>query len=417
MAGEADVRIIFDGGSDHSGPWLSFMKEGEIRIKDVSFLAEGLPQPLSGFSGNLVFSPEKLECEQLAGQMGTSSFLLSGVFSRSSLLGGFGTGRATAAFHLSSANLDLDALLPKQPAVDRNASFDGLQKALRHWELDTRLDVAQCRYRGLLLRDLKVGFKTVAGRLVVQPLQLKAAGGDLWGEAWIEPKEQGIRAGIKPRVSNMEIGSFLRMLLGKGDEEKIELTGRIHVDRVELEAEGNDFRALQRSLSGTLRLESENGTIHKFNILSKVFSILNISQLFQGRVPDLKTKGLPYRHITARVRVKEGVASTDDFLVDSDAIRITLVGKVNVAARQIDAKIGVHPLVTLDTVLSHLPIAGYILTGKNKAFMSYVCRGGGRPLRSQGRTDPHQEPGGGAFRDHQAASGDSAQAFPEGCPV
>jgi uncharacterized protein YhdP len=53
-------------------------------------------------------------------------------------------------------------------------------------------------------------------------------------------------------------------------------------------------------------------------------------------------------------------------------MKITLVGKVDVGKNLIDAKIGVHPLVTFDTVLSKIPIAGYILTGKDKAFLSYI---------------------------------------------
>jgi uncharacterized protein YhdP len=73
----------------------------------------------------------------------------------------------------------------------------------------------------------------------------------------------------------------------------------------------------------------------------------------------------------ANIHVKDGVASTEDFLVDSDAIKITIFGKVDLGKNLIDAKIGVHPLVTVDTVLSKIPIAGYILTGKNKAFLSY----------------------------------------------
>lgn len=63
---------------------------------------------------------------------------------------------------------------------------------------------------------------------------------------------------------------------------------------------------------------------------------------------------------------------TEDLLVDSDAMRITAIGKVDLSKNLIDAKIGIHPLVTLDTILSHVPIAGYILTGKDKAFISYL---------------------------------------------
>jgi uncharacterized protein YhdP len=57
--------------------------------------------------------------------------------------------------------------------------------------------------------------------------------------------------------------------------------------------------------------------------------------------------------------------------VDSDAMRITLLGKVDLGKNWIDVRIGVHPLVTIDTILSNVPIAGYILTGKDKAFISY----------------------------------------------
>jgi uncharacterized protein YhdP len=170
----------------------------------------------------------------------------------------------------------------------------------------------------------------------------------------------------------MEAKAFLRTLLQKGEEEKVMVSGRIHIDKVELEGEGEDFQKVKESLNGRVRLEIENGVIEKFNILAKIFSILNVSQLLMGRLPDLKTKGLPFHQIMANIHVKDGIASTDDFVVDSDAMKITLIGKVDLGKNQIDARIGIHPLVTLDTVLSKIPIAGYILTGKEKAFLSYI---------------------------------------------
>jgi hypothetical protein len=65
--------------------------------------------------------------------------------------------------------------------------------------------------------------------------------------------------------------------------------------------------------------------------------------------------------------------------VDSDAMRITLIGKVDLGKNLIDARIGVHPLVTIDTILSNVPIAGYILTGKDKGFISYFYEVKGNP--------------------------------------
>jgi hypothetical protein len=213
--------------------------------------------------------------------------------------------------------------------------------------------------------------KTIDGTLFIRSFQFKSDGGDFWGEGWIRPTDKGIQCEIKPRVSHMEAKTFLRTLFQKGEEEKVEVTGRVHIDKVELRGEGEDFQKMKESLDGNLRFEIENGVIERFNILSKIFSILNVTQILKGRLPDLKTKGLPYHQILANIYVKDGIASTNDFLVDSDAMRITLFGKVDLGKNSIDARIGVHPLVTIDTILSNVPIAGYILTGKDKGFISY----------------------------------------------
>jgi hypothetical protein len=233
------------------------------------------------------------------------------------------------------------------------------------------VQVDRGKYRSLHYQDLKGEMKTSDGTLFIRPFQFKSDGGDFWGEGWIKPAEKGISIEIKPRFSNMEAKAFIRTLFQKGEEDRVIVTGRIHVDKAELKGEGENFQKMKESLSGGLRFEVQNGVIERFNILSKIFSILNVSQLFKGRLPDLATKGLPYHQILGNFHVKDGVATTDDFLVDSDAMRITLLGKIDLGKNLIDVRIGVHPLVTIDTILSSVPIAGYILTGEDKGFISY----------------------------------------------
>ncbi len=227
------------------------------------------------------------------------------------------------------------------------------------------------KYRDSLFQDVKVEMKTVDGRLQFRTFQLRGDGGDLWGEGWVEPTEKGVRFETKPRISNMDAKPFLRILLQKGKEERIDIRGRMNINKVELRGEGEDFQKVKESLNGMLRLTLENGVIERWNILSKIFSVLNVSQLLMGRLPDLKSKGLPFHQISANVLIKDGVATTEDLFVDSDAIRITLAGGIDLGKGTIDAKIGVHPLVTVDTLLSKIPIVGYILTGNEKAFISY----------------------------------------------
>jgi uncharacterized protein YhdP len=360
LTGEAEVHLKLLGRTEEG---IDLLKEGRILMKGISLKHPKIPVPLTKVEGSLHLSPKKIRFVEVKGRVGTSLLNLSGALSRST--------PNHFAFQMSSPRLDLDPLLPKAEEPGP-VSFRGLRDLLSQWSFDGKFEVAEGKFRSLQFRDLKTELKTTNGKLLLRSLQLEGFGGDLWGEGWIEPTPKGIRFEIKPRISNMEVKAFLRTLLQKGEEEKIVLTGRAHIDKVELRGEGEDFRMVKESLNGKLRLELENGVIEKGNILAKIFSILNVSQLFWGRLPDLKTKGLPYRSVDATILVKDGVASTDDFVVDSDAMRITLLGKVDIGKNQIDAAIGIHPLVTVDMVLSHVPIAGYILTGKDKAFLSYM---------------------------------------------
>jgi len=377
LNGSAEVRLKWLGKMEK---WVSALKEGEIRLKGVNLQHREIPVSLSHIEGFFFITPEQVRFDELKGWVGDSPLTIScTLFRGSSSLSissqkvGKGSGLAEGrrlSFQISSPQLDLDPLFPKKEGTSPT-SFEKVRDWLSDWSIDGKIQINKGKYRSLHYQDLKGEMKTVGGILFICPVQFKSDGGDFWGEGWIKPTEKGISIEIKPRLSNMEAKAFIRTLFQKGEEERVIVTGRVHVDKVELRGEGEDFQKMKESLNGGLRFEIENGVIEKFNILSKIFSILNVSQLLKGRLPDLATKGLPYRQILANFYVKDGVATTDNFLVDSDAMRITLLGKIDLGKNLIDVRIGVHPLVTIDTILRSVPIAGYILTGEDKGFISY----------------------------------------------
>jgi uncharacterized protein YhdP len=378
LNGVAEVRLRWLG---KMGNWISALKEGEIRLKRMGLRHREIPVPLSHIQGSFFITPEQIRFDELKGKVGNSPITVSGTLfqgSSSSAISSQKVDKGSAlpesgrrlSFQISSPQLDLDPLFPKKEGTSPT-SFKKMRDWLSSWSMDGKVQIDEGRYRSLQYKDLKGEMKTIDGTLFIHPFQFKSNGGDFWGEGWIKPTEKGIRMEIKPHFSNMEAKAFIRTLFEKGEEDRVMISGRVYIDKTELRGEGEDFQKMKESLDGGLRLEFENGVIERFNILSKIFSILNVSQLLKGRLPDLKTKGLPYRQISADFYVNDGVASTDDFLVDSDAMRITLIGKVDLGKNLIDARIGVHPLVTIDTILSSVPIAGYILTGEDKGFISY----------------------------------------------
>jgi uncharacterized protein YhdP len=367
--GEAELSLRWQGETDD---WMKALKEGRVNLKGVSFSHREFPLPLSQIEGSIFVSPERFQFQMLKGRLGETQITVSGQVPRSSPSGTAPLEtKRQISFQVVSPLLDLDLFLPKKidPAP---TSLEGFREGLLNWQVEGKVEADQVKYQGLYYQELKMGMKTVDERLHVYPFQFKGAGGDFWGEGWFQAADKGIRFEIKPRISNMEARALTRIISRRAREGKVAYTGRFHLDKAELQGEGEDFQKIKESLTGSLRLELANGAIDRNNILSKIFSILNVSQYFKGRVPDLRTKGLPFQRVIANFQFKDGVASTEDFLVDSDAMRITGIGRVDLGRNQVDAKVGVHPFGTFDAFLSKIPVAGYILTGKDKAFLSFV---------------------------------------------
>jgi len=366
--GSAEFRLKWFGGE---GEEIHLLREGEVKFKGVSLRHRTIPVSFAQCDGFLLVSRDQIRLLGFDGKLGDSPLQGSADISRTPVGESSKRGRRQFALRVVSSNLNLDTLFPRREEK-APMSLEGLMDWLRQWDLHVKIQADQGKWRNISFQDLKVEANTANERLIIRPIYFKSHGGDLWAEGWIEPTDQGVRFEMSPRLANMDSGELIRALFSKGSAEKTVLTGKVHFSKVELRGEGKDLQKIKESLEGHLRLEMEKGAIERGNILAKIFSLLNVSQLFQGRLPDLKTQGLPYQRITANIKVEKGVVSTEDLLVDSDAMRITAIGKVDLGKHVIDAKVGVHPLVTLDTVLSHVPIAGYILTGKNRAFVSYL---------------------------------------------
>ena len=117
-------------------------------------------------------------------------------------------------------------------------------------------------------------------------------------------------------------------------------------------------------------MTSTEGTLRRFSVLSKIFSILNLSQLLKFQLPDMVSGGMPYNEISATAAIQDGVVSTNDLFVDSDAINISAVGKLDLGREELNFTIGAKPLQTVDKIVSKIPIVGWILTGKEKSLVT-----------------------------------------------
>ncbi len=120
-----------------------------------------------------------------------------------------------------------------------------------------------------------------------------------------------------------------------------------------------------RAMNGEVELDIRDGKLWKFVVMSKIFSIVNIIS-----INALFEKGLPYDHISGSFKVKDGLFSTEDFFFESPSLRMSAFGDVDATRKTIQAKLGFHPFVTVDKIITSIPLAGWIIGGKEKSFLS-----------------------------------------------
>ena len=121
---------------------------------------------------------------------------------------------------------------------------------------------------------------------------------------------------------------------------------------------------------GSFNVRVSDGLLRQSPMLGNIFSLLNVSQLFKLKLPDVSTEGVPFTKMTGEMLIDRGIIHTEEIVVESDAINMTYVGKYDILRDNLDLVVVAKPLGTIDKVVSSLPVAGWILGGKERALIT-----------------------------------------------
>lgn len=202
------------------------------------------------------------------------------------------------------------------------------------------------------------------GVLTLHPLQFSAGKGHCSGQVLVNNN-----AGSPPllkisgHAENFDAAEIYHELLEEQGLVSGALSGDFHL-------EGRTGKDFLPTSAGTINLKVKNGVLRKFSSLSKVFSLLNVSQIFTLKLPDMSREGMPFERLKGNFTLQKGVLSTEDFFVKSNAMNLSLVGDMDLYNEKLDLILGVKPLRTVDKIVTNIPIAGWLLTGEEKALIT-----------------------------------------------
>lgn len=202
----------------------------------------------------------------------------------------------------------------------------------------------------------------------VQKFSVDAFGGRISGESRIFFPAEG--SNRYRAVFSTENISAEQLLKAAGEKEPL-ITGMVTMNG-KLTAEGDTGPDLKKTARGSATLSMEKGFINGFAFLSRVFAILNLTNMLKLKLPDLDSEGMPYKTIKGNFNLEDGLLSSDNLFVKSDIVNISIVGKADIVKEVFtETVVGVQPLQTVDKIISNIPIIGWILTDETRSMVSF----------------------------------------------
>jgi hypothetical protein len=175
---------------------------------------------------------------------------------------------------------------------------------------------------------------------------------------------------FKLSASNQKLRKTVECLLEK---ENI-ISGNFDFDG-EVKADVKNGQTV-RSLQGNLDLSARDGRIYHDKLLLKVLDIMRIVNL---RLPDFSTKGLAYKSLEVKGKLKDGTLNLRDSILDSPTMAILLDGDVDLVDKTVDLKLQVAPIKIMNFATTKIPILNRIRRGHLLSIPVRIRGGWGDP--------------------------------------
>jgi uncharacterized protein YhdP len=345
----------------------------ELFLRDLNRAPLKSDLAVRRLSGTMLLHEDTYELKNFSGQLNSSNFNISGTYS--------GGVAPKADVTVTSSRLQVEDLLllrgpstqPVATAPLKSGSGAAFNQTVKDIDLKLTLAVENGKYGRLPFSRLNAVASQESGILYLHSVDAGLFGGRLRAKGRIAPeKELGNRYDLNFNLERIDADRFLQAL-----DITREATGTLNAQG-DVTARGNTLLDVKKTALGNVRLKLEKGSLRRFSLLSKVFSILNVSQLLKFQLPDMVTGGMPYNEIKGSFAISDGVVSTEDLFINSDAINISVIGKTDIVRETNDFTIGVQPLQTVDKVINRIPVVGWLLTGKDKGFLTVFFEAKGK---------------------------------------
>jgi hypothetical protein len=387
--------ITVSGGSAHLDvteltEWLSTFDRLRSRLHSLQFLdgsvslsSFGIKGPLhsvqqwqyefSGEAAQLGFRPAPLsdavwvEAAQFVAEPAGASAIKIRV-PESRIRWGASRMQFSGNARISAAGADLDADLKidvvtgpqiSQIAGTEPADSDGQQKRdfWPRW-LEGVLRVAADRFQldSLTFTRVEAGVILNPGNMTVKIQRADLCGISVPSRLRISPWELAFAA--EPETTGTQLDTLFTCFFREPGvvTGTYEMVGDVTADTL-----GDGF---YRSLDGHMQFTSHSGRIYRYGVLAKILALLNVTEIFRGRLPDVAQKGFGYETIKIIGEFEDGKFVVREGVIDGSSMTVAFDGHYDLMQQTLDFVVLVAPFKTLDAIIQNLPLVNDVLGGR-----------------------------------------------------
>ena len=326
---------------------FSTSAEGSLAGVDIPIYGIGFPARIENFS--LHAQGQLLRIDSARMVLGRNRLVMSGNAD-------FSTEDPRFDVDISTKDVDLDEILAY---VEESENTAAKTQKEAPWHFPVRGTAH------LMWDSLKLGGFTwhpFQGEITLTPESIRVAVEDARlcsifcpGTLWIRRDKTKLNFQLKAEKSDLNRSIACLTHKRVSAEGTFDLAGNIS-------GEG-DWENLFESVEGPLLFSSTNGRVKQDPALAQVLSILNVTDIFKGKLPSLEKDGLPYNLVQIKANLKNGKIQIEKGLMNSTALNLVFHGEVDPLNEQLDITMLASPFTLTDRLIRLIPVAGYILGG------------------------------------------------------
>ncbi|MBW2466701.1 MAG: AsmA-like C-terminal domain-containing protein [Deltaproteobacteria bacterium] len=137
---------------------------------------------------------------------------------------------------------------------------------------------------------------------------------------------------------------------------------------------------------GNIYIKSTRGRILRLKLLSRIFKIVNITDLFKTQVGQTGKRGFPYSQMDIDTHISDNTIYIDRAILHGEGLNLYLKGDMRIHDFTSDMTLLIAPFKTFDTLVSKVPLIGQPLMSEYESLVAI-------PVAMRGRwPDPQITP-------------------------